>query len=161
KQGGKLGGSWQGRRGERRTRRSLNLKLERLEPRVVLTPLTWTPGAGTLRIWSDQNNWQPVKVPANNDTLTFPTRGTGDGLNSTNDLAAGLNFGSLSVQNNGYTIGGSSVALTGIVASYTSGSSTVNLPINFGGTAGAVTVNNAGTVLSLGGAISGTGGLTK
>ncbi len=74
-------------------------------------------------------------------------------------------YASLTISGTGYTITGSSgisAALSGTIdASQTSGSSTLNLPVNFvGTTAGTVTVNNAAATLTMGGAISGSAGLT-
>ena len=79
-------------------------------------------------------------------------------LTNSNDLTAGTSFNSLTVSGSGYDIGGASVTLGSIEASYGSGSSTVDLPIDWTGT-GDVSVD-AGAVLVLGGVITGTAGLT-
>ena len=146
----------------RRRQRSLGLKLERLESRMVLSQVTWTGAdAATNDKWSDANNWQGHVVPAATDDLTFPTV-TGSALTSNNDLTAGTSFDSLTISGSGYTIGGNGIALTGLLqASQSSGSSTVNLPVDFGGNAGLAQVNTAGAILVLGGIVSGTGGVTK
>ncbi len=161
---GKLGGLSRGRRGgERRGRRSLELNLERLESRVVLTTSTWTgAGSATNVNWSNATNWSGGTAPVATNDLVFPTAVTSAALTNTNDIAANTSFGSLSIQNSGYTIGGNAVDLTGTIdSSQTSGGSTVNLPIAFGSTAASVTVNNAAGILVLGGVISGSDGLTK
>ena len=160
---GKLGGLSRGRRGgERRGRRSLELNLERLESRVVLTTLTWTgAGSGTNVNWSNGANWGGT-APVATNSLVFPTGVTGTPLTNTNDIAAGTSFGSLTVQNSGYTIGGNAVTLTGTIdSSQTLGGSSVNLPIGFGTTTASVSVDNAAGILVLGGVISGSNGLTK
>ena len=65
----------------------------------------------------------------------------------------------------GYTIAstqGYGVTLSGTIdASQASGSSTLSLPVDFGATAGTVTVDNTAAALAMGGVISGSAGLTK
>ena len=54
------------------------------------------------------------------------------------------------------------MTLSGTIdASQTSGSSTLDLPVDFGTTAGSVTVDNAAATLVMGGAITGPAGLTR
>src|SRR5262249_27483009 len=107
-------------------------------------------------------NWQGGVIPVAGSVLIFPTGLTGSALQSNNDLAAGTSFTSLTIQGTGYAISGNSIALTGaITASHTSGTSTLSIPLDFGVTTAIVTVTNSQAVLSLGGAIAGTGGLTK
>src|SRR6516164_3430099 len=119
---GRLGVRLRGEKIERRTCRSLELKLERLESRVVLSADTWTGhDAATNNNWSDANNWQPMAVPAAGDTLTFPTGLMGPALTSNNDLTAGTSFGGLTIKDTGYTITGHAIAMTGTIeASQTS-----------------------------------------
>jgi autotransporter-associated beta strand protein len=159
--GGKLGGIWRVRREERRVRRAgLRLGLERLEERVVLS--TWS-GADAVAIsndnWSDNNNWDTA--PTTGSDLVFPTGLSGAALTSNNDTSI-TPFGSLTIADTGYTITGDGVTLTGAIdASQSTGSSVLNLPVNFGTTAGTVTVDQAPATLSMGGAITGSAGLTK
>jgi autotransporter-associated beta strand protein len=145
----------------RRRQRSLGLKLERLESRMVLSTVTWTGlAAGSNPNWSAANNWSP-KLPAATDDLVFPTV-TGSALTSNNDLTAGTGFNSLTISGSGYSIGGHGIALTATLeASQSAGSSTVNLPVDFGGNPGVVKVDTAGAVLVQGGIVNGTGGLNK
>ena len=164
--GGQLGGIWRGRRKERRERRTvLGLGLERLEERVVLSTLTWSGNDAIAKgnhNWSDAANWDTA--PTSGSALIFPSGLAGAALTSNDDISGG-SYASLTISGTGYTITGSSgisAALSGTIdASQTSGSSTLNLPVNFvGTTAGTVTVNNAAATLTMGGAISGSAGLT-
>ena len=73
-------------------------------------------------------------------------------------------FGSLTIRGTGYTIASTQsygVALSGTIeASQTSGLSTLNLPVDFGTTAGTVKVDNSAATLAMGGVITGSAGLT-
>ena len=134
--GGRIGGIWRGRRAERRSRRAgLRLGMERLEERVVLsTPSPWS-GADAVahgnKNWSDNANWDTP--PTTGNDLVFPTGLSGAALTSNDDISGG-SFGSLTIAGSGYTIAstqGNSIALSGTIdASQTSGSSTLNLPVN-------------------------------
>src|SRR5262249_37451521 len=123
-----------GRAQGRRRQRSWGLKVERLESRMVLSQVTWTGAdAANNKMWSDANNWQGSTVPAATDDLNFPTV-TGAKLTSTNDLVAGTSFNSLTISGSNYSIGGNGITLTGLLhASQSTGSTTVSLPIDFGG----------------------------
>jgi len=79
----------------------------------------------------------------------------------TNDYAAGTAFGTITIQDPGYTLSGNAIGLDGdLVATYATGSSTVSADLELQSTRG-VDVTDGGT-LSLSGAISGTGfGITK
>ena len=102
-------------------------------------------------------------APVSGDTLVFPTGLTGAALTSNDDISGG-SFGSLTIQAGGYSIGSSQgygVTLSGAIdSSQATGSSTLNLAVNFGATAGSVTVDNAGATLVMGDAIAGSAGLT-
>ncbi len=147
-----------GRRGGQRRRPRGVLGLEILEVRVVPSGTsTWTGhDAATSTNWSDANNWMGDIAPAAGDDLIFEQGPSS--LISNNDLAAGIVYGKLTVADTGYSITGNAASFTSIDASQTSGSSDVDLPIAL---SGAVSVDNAGANLTLGGVISGSAGLTK
>ena len=120
---------------------------------------TTTPGN-----WSDANNWVGGVAPVSGDTLVFPTGLTGAALTSNDDISGG-SFGSVIIQGGGYTIASSQgygVTLSGLIdASYGSGSTTFSMPVDFGGGAATVTVDNQAAGLVMGGVISDATGLTK
>ena len=141
------------RRGPRRQRRG-QLGLETLEVRLVPATSTWL---GTVDAnWLTNGNWDTP--PAASNDLVFPS--SASQLTNTNNIAAGVTYGSLSIAGSGYSIGGNSASFTSIDASQTTGSSTVSMPVVLAGT-GTVGVDNAAATLVLGGAISGAAGLTK
>lgn len=79
---------------------------------LVCSPLTaatrtWTGAAGDR--WSNPANWDGP-VPAAGDDLVFPFLSNGQAV-STNDLAAGTMFHSITVNAPGYRIGGNAIAL--------------------------------------------------
>ena len=137
---------------------------------VVLTAVTpptvtWSGGDVTTSTnWSDGNNWLGGAAPVAGDTIIFPSGLTGGALTSNDDIPSG-SFASVLIQGGGYTItGGSGItaALTGSIdASYGSGSSSLNLPVDFGSSTATVTVDNQGGGLKIGGVVAGTAGLTK
>ena len=149
-----------GRRGGPRRRPRGAIGLEVLEVRVVPAASTWSGlDAATSTNWSDAGNWAGDQIPSPGDDLVFPSGAPG--LTNTNDLGTGIVYGSLTVAGSGYSIGGTSNAsFTSIDASQTSGSSAVDLPITLAGP-GTVSVDQSGAELVLGGAISGSVGLTK
>jgi autotransporter-associated beta strand protein len=155
--------------------------MERLEERVVLsTTFTWTGTDSTTTTpgnWSDAKNWtnsaspsNPNLVPAAGDSLVFPAGLSGAALTSNDDisLASGSAFGSLAINGSGYVIAstqGDHLPLSGasgslVAAGYT-GSSNLNLAVDFTASAPTVTVDGTGTALAIGLAVSGSGGLTK
>ncbi len=161
--GGKLGGLWRGRRAEQRVRRAtMRLGLERLEERVVLS--TWS-GADAIAKnndnWSDAANWDTP--PTTGSDLVFKA-GLPAAALTTNDNIQDGSFGSLTIQDIGYSIAsteGFGVTLSGAIdAEQTSGSSTLNLPVSFA-TEGTVTVDNAQATLLMGQPIAGSAGLAK
>jgi autotransporter-associated beta strand protein len=144
------------RRGERIRARRRALMVDVLESRLAPTVSTWSGAVSNL--WSDSGNWD-VPPTAGND-LVFPANAAN--LTNTDDLGAGTGFGSLTIAGSGYTIGGNAIALTGnLDSSQSSGSNTVDLPITASGSGPlAVTVDQSGAALVLGGVISGSSGLT-
>ena len=103
-------------------------------------------------------------APVSGDTLVFPAGLTGAALTSNDDISGG-SFNSVIIQGGGYTIAstqGYGVTLSGLIdASYGSGSTTFSMPVNFGGGAATVTVDNQAAGLVMGGVISDATGLTK
>src|SRR5438105_566646 len=69
----------------RRSSRRPRLSLERLDGRIAPATLTWTGAVSTL--WSDPGNWQGGAVPANGDTLVFPSVGVTN-RTTTDDIAS-------------------------------------------------------------------------
>lgn len=151
---------------DRRARR-LGLGMERLEERVVLSSLQWSGADAISRgnnTWSDGGNWVGGSAPAAGDSVTFPTGLTGAALTSVDDMS-GLSLAGLTIAGQNYSISAAAnvtLALTApLDASQTSGSSTFNVPVDFGGSAGTITVDNQAAALAMGGAITGTGGVSK
>jgi autotransporter-associated beta strand protein len=131
---------------------------EALESRLAPAVSTWSGAVSSS--WSVAGNWDSNTVPAAGDDLVFPAGVTNK--TSTNDVASLVIYGNLTIADSGYTIGGNSIGLTGMVtASQTSGGDTVNLPLAFGVATAAVSVDQSGASLVLGGAIAGTAGLSK
>jgi autotransporter-associated beta strand protein len=143
------------------------------------TTLTWT-GSGSTNNWSNPNNWGGM-TPAAGDSLVF---GPGaSSVTSTNDLAAGTTFYSITFTGAGYSVGGNAVVLTnGIDASQATGNNSLSLGLTLannetiqGGGSGTTltlsgTINNQGNALTVSGGsgavvinntISGSGGLVE
>ena len=116
--GGKLGGLWRGRRAEQRVRRAtMRLGLERLEERVVLSTWLGTDATATPpnNNWSDNNNWDTP--PTTGSDLVFPA-GLPAAALTTNDNIQDGSFGSLTIQDIGYSIAsteGFGVTLSGAI----------------------------------------------
>lgn len=154
--------------------------------RVDAAVVTWTGGSATSDNWSTSANWD-TGVPQNNDSLVF-INGTGP-LLITNNLV-GRTFASITMSGAGgsFFIRGNAITLTGgISASHTGGANTIELDItlatnnqtfavsgaglgsaltlsgdiNLNGRNLTVNVTDSGTELICGGAISGTGNITR
>lgn len=114
--------------------------------------------------WSDGANWVGGVAPTAGDTIVFPSGLTGAALTSNDDITGG-SYNSVLIQGTGYEItasAGVDIALTGTIdASQSSDTSTFNIPVDFGTTPAIVTVDNTAAGLSMGGVVSGSGGLTK
>ncbi len=119
---------------------------------VNYNPPTWTGGGGSNVNWSDAANWGGTAIATGND-LAFSGSA---GLNNTNDLAAGTQFGNLtfSAGAGAFTLNGNSLELSGVITNYSTNPQTINLAL--GGTAG-LTKTGPGTVI-LSGANNYTGG---
>src|SRR6185369_12590149 len=79
---------------DRDRKKSRALFLERLEDRSLLAQMIWS-GAGGTNVWSNPANWQGNLVPQPDDNLVFPQNATV--FTSTNDLAAGTRFRSITI----------------------------------------------------------------
>jgi len=124
------------------------------------TTATWTGAANNL--WSNGGNWSGLGglAPVAGDDLIFP--GGASNLSTSNDIAAGTSFNSITISGNGYTLAGNSIALaTGNLSdTNTSGSNTISLAISMSATR-TFSISNAAETLTISGAISGAGGLTQ
>jgi len=142
----------------RRTRRALTqLSVTRLEDRTNPSTANWT-GLGSNANWSTAANWNTDQAPSGGEDLVFPAGAAQ--LTSNNDLA-GKTFHSITFGAAGYTLTGDALTVTnGITATYTAGTSQLDLNPTLVGTE-TVSVAAGGT-LNVSGQIGGTGaGLTK
>jgi autotransporter-associated beta strand protein len=145
----------------RRSQR-LQLRVEELEPRVVLSTLTWT---GALDAnWNDKTgpttNWSGNALPHTGDTLIFPTGAAQ--LTNVNNTTANNSY-ILQFTGGAYTISGNAIDLTGTGISDSSASAvSISNNLLLTGTLTA-SVSGAGP-LTLSGVLSQSGagmGLTK
>jgi autotransporter-associated beta strand protein len=117
--------------------------------------VTWT-GGGTDNNWQSAANWNTSPVAG--DTLTFAgsTR-----LSNTNNYPANTSFRDLIFSSGAgaFTLAGNTVALTGNVANNSASTQTVNLPVTLA--SGSHDVATSSGAVTLGGAISGSGSLSK
>lgn len=115
---------------------------------------TWN-GGGTDNNWSTAANWGGT-APVADDAILFG--GTAKAVN-TNDIdglsIVGLTFNSGAI---GFTLNGNGLTLGGNVVNNDNDTQTVNLPLALDATR---TFNTASGSVTVNGAISGTGGLTK
>src|SRR5438132_5024302 len=150
--------------GPARRQRS-RLHLETLDQRLTPTVKTWTGASGVDTFWSDANNWQGNVAPVPGmDSLLFPVSATR--YTSQNDFAQGTDFQAITFAGGGYTITGNPMQLGNLlgVGSVTDNSgattNTINLNIQFAGNSGAETFTiSPGTVLTIGGKLSGASGI--
>lgn len=118
---------------------------------------TWTGSASGN--WSNGANWDKGTAPVAGSTLVFPAGASN--LSTTNDLSAGISFAKVTLSGSGYTLAGNAIVLAGTLTdSSTSGSNTIALNMSIAATR-SIVVTNAAETLTLSGAISGAGGLTK
>lgn len=112
---------------------------------------TWT-GADS-GLWSDPDNWTG-STPAADVVLVFPAGAARQAV--VNDLPSGIAFQSITIAGSGYDLSGNALSLTrGVLATYTSGSSVIDLDVALGT---GINVATGGT-LSVKGAVTGTAGL--
>ncbi|HLG00629.1 MAG TPA: autotransporter-associated beta strand repeat-containing protein, partial [Acidimicrobiia bacterium] len=131
------------------------LSLMYAPPARAATTLTWDGGDLLNVVWSDATNWNPDLVPSAGDRLVFPA--VAPDKTNTNDLAAGFDIASLSIDT-GYTISGNAIDLTNPDAQIsTTGTSTFAPDLTLSAD---TTISGTGT-LTLSGVVSGSGvGLT-
>jgi autotransporter-associated beta strand protein len=135
-------------------------RLEALENRVVPATATWDGGGATSN-WSNPGNWVGDVLPAAGDDLVFPAGAAR--LTNFNNFP-NTSFNSLTFSGSGYVISGGplnvlNLGAGGIVDSDTTGTNSYGGPIQLGATR-TIDVADGGTLV-LGGALSGSGGLTK
>ncbi|HVX11910.1 MAG TPA: Ig-like domain repeat protein [Pirellulales bacterium] len=136
-------------------------EFEPLEERLALTALNWTGAVDSN--WSTNSsgttNWSG-NVPIDGDTLIFPSGAAH--LVNTDDLPS-LSVGSVTFSGSagGYNIGGTDplTITSGVVASNTAGTNSMDLPITLGSTQSFTIAS--GAQLNVGGVVGGSAGLTK
>jgi len=120
---------------------------------------TWI-GNGADANWQTSNNWSGANnPPIAADALFF------DGstqLNSTNNFAALTSFNCITFNSTAmaFTLGGNPIELAGGITNNSPNPETINLNLQFDAAQNLAVTNPSGT-LSVGGVISGAGGLTK
>ena len=137
--------------------------VEGLEIRVTPSTDVWT-GAAALASqdynWSNATNWSQG-APQSGEDLQFPAASANNYIPTQpidNDLS-GETFGSIEIDSAGYTIAGNALSLTattGILTTYSSGTSTINLDATLSGTDVSIA---AGGELDLNGVVSDASGL--
>jgi hypothetical protein len=142
--------------------KTLRADFEPLELRLALSTLTWTGAVDGN--WSTNNsgstNWSSNLLPSSGDTLIFPAGAPH--LANTDDISnLTVNSISFTGASGGYNIGGTNqlTISSGITASNTAGTNTLNLPIVLGATQSFNV--GSGAQLNVGGVVSGTNGLLK
>ncbi|HEV2320655.1 MAG TPA: autotransporter-associated beta strand repeat-containing protein [Verrucomicrobiae bacterium] len=109
--------------------------------------------------WNTAANWLAGTAPVAGDSLFFGTAGT-SGTSLTNDITAGTSFAGLTYNSgaSAFLFNGNTIALTGGITNSSGSTQTNNLAITLNAN---VTLNDGGGGTTLGGAISGSFGLTN
>jgi fibronectin-binding autotransporter adhesin len=116
---------------------------------------TWT--GATDANWSTGGNWSPAGTPATGDDLVFPAAAANQSP-STNDLAPGTSFSSITISGGTYSIDGNAITLTSpaavsVTSAVTTGQS-INLPITLTNIAATVDTQAVSGFLNLNGTLT-------
>ncbi len=116
----------------------------------------WNDGGGATTNWSTTTDWVGGVAPVSGDSLVFA--GT-LGLTNNNNILANTSFGGITFSNNAgaFLLAGNAIKLTGDVINNSANTETINLAISLSNT---INLNAASGNLTLGGALSGAGGVT-
>jgi autotransporter-associated beta strand protein len=130
---------------------------------ITSTPaatLSWSGAGGANVNWNLDANWGFAGIPASGDTLIFPASQP-NLANNNNIVGLTLNHIRFVGAGGGYVIGGNAFTLTnGIAATNTAGVNAINNNITLAGADQIINVGS-GSSLTLGGALSGSFGVTK
>ncbi len=132
-----------------------------------ISSISWDGSASNL--WSNPANWSTNVIPQAGDNLVFPAGAAN--YSNQNDLGENYWFNSITFYDSGYTLSGNTiimgqgqttnaVILPGITDAVSSGGNTISLPIRLDATR-LITVTNSSETLTISGAITGVGGLSK
>lgn len=128
-----------------------------LPSRAAAITYTWTGGVNGN--WSNAGNWSGGAAPTSGGKLVFPSGASN--LTTTDDLPAGTSYASLTISGNGYTLAGNGISLAGkLTDSNAGGANTIALDIAFPASE-TIAVSYAAETLTVSGAISGAGMVTK
>ncbi len=129
-----------------------------LGPYAAAAVRTWT-GLGADANWTTAANWGGT-APVAGDDLVFPAGAAR--LSSNNNIAPGTTFRSITISGTGYTLAGNAVVIGvgNVTESGAGATNTISLAMAFAATR-TVSVTDAGAALTVAGAISRAGGLTK
>jgi autotransporter-associated beta strand protein len=102
-----------------------------LEQRIAPATFVWS-GLGASANWTDGANWVGGAAPAAGSDLDFPA--SASQLTNNNDFTPGTAFGTIEIDQAGYSLSGNSISLNKVYfATYSSGTSTVGLVTSLNG----------------------------